>query len=55
MACFLALMTEVAGEVLIDRIRQQFGGTDDILFDQLRELSSVDRLYVHRYLAFLAE
>ncbi len=39
---------------MIDRIRQQYG-IPMILFDQLSELSRVDKLYVHRYLTSLAK
>jgi DNA polymerase III subunit epsilon len=39
---------------MIERIRQQYG-IAMIFFDQLSELSRVDKLYVHRYLASLAE
>jgi DNA polymerase-3 subunit epsilon len=39
---------------MIDRIRQQYG-ISAIFFDQLIELSRVDKLYTHRYLASLAK
>ncbi|NTW70256.1 MAG: 3'-5' exonuclease [Chlorobiaceae bacterium] len=38
---------------MIERIRRQYG-IAVIYFDQLRELSSVDKLYTHRYLTALA-
>jgi DNA polymerase III subunit epsilon len=39
---------------MIERIRQQYG-IPVIFFDQLSELSKVDRLYAHQYLASLAD
>ncbi|NTW62720.1 MAG: 3'-5' exonuclease [Chlorobiaceae bacterium] len=39
---------------MIDRIRTQYG-IPTIFFDQLSELSKIDKLYTHRYLASLAE
>ncbi len=39
---------------MIDRIRRQYG-ISTIFFDQLRELSRVDKLYTHRYLTSLAQ
>ncbi len=39
---------------MIDRIRQQYG-ISMISFDQLSELSKIDKLYVHRYLTSLAK
>lgn len=39
---------------MIDRIRQQYG-VPMIFFDQLIELSRVDKLYTHRYLTSLAD
>jgi DNA polymerase-3 subunit epsilon len=38
---------------MIDRIRQQYG-ISTIFFDQLSELSRVDKIYVHRFLTSLA-
>ncbi|ASQ90691.1 DNA polymerase III subunit epsilon [Prosthecochloris sp. GSB1] len=39
---------------MIERIRRQYG-VSTLFFDQLSELSKVDRLYVHRYLTSLAD
>ncbi|MCF8383596.1 MAG: 3'-5' exonuclease [Chlorobium sp.] len=39
---------------MIERIRRQYG-IPEISFDQLSELSKIDKLYTHRYLASLAE
>ena len=39
---------------MIDRIRQQYS-IPMIFFDQLRELSKVDKLYAHKYLTSLGE
>ncbi len=39
---------------MIERIRQQYG-IPIIFFDQLSELSKVDKLYTHRYLTSLAD
>jgi DNA polymerase III subunit epsilon len=38
---------------MIERIRQQYR-IKEIFFDQLRELSKIDKLYTHRYLTSLA-
>jgi len=38
---------------MIERIRQQYG-VPEIFFDQLTELSKIDKLYAHRYLTGLA-
>jgi len=39
---------------MIDRIRLQYG-ISMIFFDQLSELSKIDKLYTHRYLTALAD
>jgi len=49
-----AEMTAHLWMAMIDRICQQYG-ISMISFDQLRELSRVDKLYAHRYLSALAE
>jgi len=49
-----AEMTAHLWMAMIDRIRKQYG-ISMISFDQLRELSRVDKLYAHRYLSCLAE
>jgi DNA polymerase-3 subunit epsilon len=48
-----AEMTAQLWMSMIDRIRQQYG-VSMIFFDQLIELSKIDRLYAHRYLTALA-
>jgi len=48
-----AEMTAQLWVSMIDRIRQQYG-ISIIFFDQLSELSKIDRLYAHRYLTALA-
>ncbi len=49
-----AEMTAHLWIAMIDRIRQQYG-ISMIFFDQLSELSKVDKLYAHRYLTSLAD
>ena len=49
-----AEMTAYLWMSMIDRIRQQYG-IPMISFDQLSELSRVDKLSVHRYLTSLAK
>jgi len=49
-----AEMTAYLWLSMIDHIRRQYG-IPEISFDQLRELSRVDKLYAHRYLCALAE
>jgi DNA polymerase III subunit epsilon len=49
-----AEMTACLWISMIERIRQQYG-VPMIFFDQLIELSRVDKLYTHRYLTSLAE
>ena len=49
-----AEMTALLWMSMIDRIRRQYG-ISVIFFDQLSELSKVDKLYTHRYLTSLAE
>ncbi|AOS83526.1 DNA polymerase III subunit epsilon [Chlorobaculum limnaeum] len=49
-----AEMTASLWMSMIDRIRRQYG-LSTIFFDQLSELSKIDRLYAHRYLSGLAE
>ena len=39
---------------MIGRIRRQYGITE-VFFDQLSELSRIDKLYTHRYLTLLAK
>jgi len=48
-----AEMTAQLWVSMIDRIRQHYG-ISIIFFDQLSELSKIDRLYAHRYLTALA-
>ena len=48
-----AEMTALLWLSMIDRIRQQYG-VQMVFFDQLSELSKVDKIYVHRYLTSLA-
>ena len=48
-----AEMTALLWMSMIDRIRQQYG-VDVVFFDQLSELSRVDKIYTHRYLTSLA-
>jgi len=48
-----AEMTAQVWLSMIERIRRQYG-IKTIYFDQLSELSKIDRLYVHRYLTSLA-
>ena len=49
-----AEMTALLWLSMIDRIRQQYG-VEVIFFDQLSELSRVDKIYTHRYLTSLAK
>jgi len=49
-----AEMTAQLWMSMIDRIRRQYG-ISAITFDQLSELSKIDKLYTHRYLTALAE
>jgi len=49
-----AEMTAHLWLAMIDRIRQQYG-IPTVFFDQLSELSRVDKLYAHRYLTSLAD
>ena len=49
-----AEMTAYLWMSMIDRIRQQYG-VEVIFFDQLSELSRVDKIYTHRYLTELAK
>ena len=49
-----AEMTALLWLSMIDRIRQQYG-VGVIFFDQLSELSRVDKIYTHRYLTSLAK
>jgi DNA polymerase III subunit epsilon len=49
-----AEMTALLWMSMIDRIRRLYG-IPMIFFDQLSELSKVDKLYTHRYLASLAK
>lgn len=49
-----AEMTALLWMSMINRIRQQYG-ISTIFFDQLSELSRIDKLYTHRYLASLAK
>ena len=49
-----AEMTAHLWMTMIDRIRRQYG-IPMIFFDQLSELSKVDKLYAHRYLTSLAK
>ena len=49
-----AEMTAHLWTSMIDRIRQQYS-IPMIFFDQLRELSKVDKLYAHKYLTSLGE
>ncbi len=49
-----AEMTAQLWMSMIGRIRRQYG-ISAITFEQLRELSTIDRLYTHRYLTALAE
>ncbi|RDD30458.1 DNA polymerase III subunit epsilon [Prosthecochloris sp. ZM] len=49
-----AEMTAYLWVAMIDRIRQQYG-IPTVFFDQLSELSRVDKLYAHRYLTSLAD
>lgn len=48
-----AEMTAHLWLAMIDRIRQQYG-IASITFEQLNELSRIDKLYAHRYLSSLA-
>ena len=48
-----AEMTALLWLSMIERIRQQYG-VQMVFFDQLSELSRVDKIYVHRYLSSLA-
>jgi len=49
-----AEMTALLWMSMIDRIRRQYG-ISAITFDQLSDLSKIDKLYTHRYLTALAE
>jgi DNA polymerase-3 subunit epsilon len=49
-----AEMTAQLWMSMIGRIRRQYG-IPAITFEQLRELSTIDKLYTHRYLTSLAE
>ena len=49
-----AEMTTLLWLSMIDRIRKQYG-VEVIFFDQLSELSRVDKIYTHRYLTSLAK
>lgn len=49
-----AEMTAQLWMSMIDRIRRQYG-ISAITFDQLSDLSKIDKLYTHRYLTALAE
>ena len=49
-----AEMTAHLWVAMIERIRQQYG-IPTVFFDQLSELSRVDKLYAHRYLTSLAD
>ena len=49
-----AEMTAHLWLAMIDRIRKQYG-IPTVFFDQLSELSRVDKLYAHRYLTSLAD
>ena len=49
-----AEMTAYLWIAMIDRIRRQYS-VPMIFFDQLRELSKVDKLYAHKYLTSLGE
>ena len=49
-----AEMTALLWLSMIERIRRQYG-VEVILFDQMSELSRVDKIYVHRYLSSLGK